>query len=192
MAAALTFHPVTAERWPDFERLFGPRGAYGGCWCMFWRLKRSEFEAGQGEPNRQAMQGIIGRGEIPGLLAYDGEIPVGWCAIAPREASPALDRSPVLKRIDDQPVWSITCFYIAKGYRRHGVMSQILRAAIDHARQHGARIVESYPIQPRKDTVPDMYAYMGTVTAFKKAGFREAARRSASHPVMRYTIHEER
>jgi GNAT superfamily N-acetyltransferase len=183
----LSFHPLTPDRLADFERLFGPKGAYSGCWCMYWRLKRDPFEAGRKDgSNRTAITGIIQRGDAPGILAYEGDDPVGWCAVTPREATPVLNRSPVLKPVDDQPVWSITCFFVAKGYRRGGVMAGLLRAAVAYALQQGAQIVEGYPIEPRHEDIPDVYVYMGTVRAFKQAGFVEAARRSDSHPVMRY------
>src|SRR4030042_265170 len=98
----ITFSPLTPERWSDFEKLFGPRGAIGGCWCMWWRLKRSEFERHQGDDNRQTIRAIVLSGEVPGILGYVNERAIGWCSVAPRDAFPVLDRSPVLKRVDDQ------------------------------------------------------------------------------------------
>jgi uncharacterized protein YndB with AHSA1/START domain len=105
----LSIHPLTPDRWDDLETLFGPRGAIGGCWCMWWRQTRSEYDRQKGEGNRQAMRAIVASGEIPGLLAYSGGRPVAWCSVAPRTAYPSLDRSRVLQRVDDQPVWSIVC-----------------------------------------------------------------------------------
>ena len=184
----LKFQPLTPERWADLEELFGSKGAYGGCWCMWWRVTRSKFTEQQSEGNRRAMKKIVSAGEIAGLLAYADGKPVGWCSVAPREAFPALDRSPVLKRIDDEPVWSIVCFYVARGHRRQGVTTGLLGAAVEYARKHGAKIVEGYPLEPRKGSMPDPYAYMGLPSAFRKAGFVEVARRSDVHPIMRYTI----
>ena len=117
-ALDLAIQPLTAERWPDLEALFGPRGACGGCWCMWWRLRRSEFEQQKGEANRHALQAIVESGAMPGLLGYQGEQPVAWVAIAPRESYPVLERSRNLKRIDDAPVWSITCLFVARPFRR--------------------------------------------------------------------------
>src|SRR6185369_1198949 len=108
------YHSLTPDRWSDLEELFGARGACGGCWCMLWRLKRSEFERQKGQANKECMRSLIDSGEVPGLLAYAGEEPVGWCAIAPRECYPALERSRVLRRIDDRPVWSVTCLFVKK------------------------------------------------------------------------------
>ncbi len=148
----LKFLPLTPERWDDFEKLFGPRGAVGGCWCMWWRMKRAEFERHQGNDNRLAMRAIVLSGEVPGILAYHADSAIGWCSVAPREAFPVLDRSPVLKRVDDQPVWSVVCFFIARGFRQQGVSEQLLRAALVYAQQEGAHIVEGYPIEPKKTT----------------------------------------
>jgi GNAT superfamily N-acetyltransferase len=182
----LSFHPVIAQRWDDFETLFGPRGAVGGCWCMWFRLKRSEFDVQKGEGNKRAMRRIIDSGEIPGLLAYYQEEPVGWCSVAPREAFPVLDRSPVLKRVDDQPVWSVVCFFIARPYRHQGVSLQLLQAALDYAQENGARIVEGYPVEPKKGSTPEVFAYTGLVSMFLQLGFVEVARRSETRPLMRY------
>lgn len=101
----LTIRPLTPDIWSDFENLFGPKGAYGGCWCMWWRLTRGEFEKGQGEGNRQAMKALVNSGIIPGLVAYRNDEPCGWCSVAPREHFKSLERSRVLKRIDDETVW---------------------------------------------------------------------------------------
>lgn len=182
----LTFHPVTPELWDDFETLFGERGAVGGCWCMWFRLKRSDFDVKKGEQNKQSMHAIISSGEIPGILAYDQDQPVGWCSVAPREAFPVLDRSWVLKRVDDQPVWSVVCFFIAKDYRQRGLSGILLRAALDYARQNGARIVEGYPVEPKNDSTPDVFAFTGLASTFLQAGFVEVARRSETRPLMRY------
>jgi len=187
-ADGFTYSPLTPERWQDFESLFGPRGAVGGCWCMWWRLTRSEFSAKQGEGNRLAMKAIVDAGEIPGLLAYQGSRLAGWVSVAPREHFPVLQRSPILKPVDDQPVWSVVCFFIAKPYRRQGMTTRLIKAAVEHASQHGAKIVEGYPIKPLKDEAPDIYAFTGLASSFIKAGFEEAASRSPTRPIMRYYL----
>jgi GNAT superfamily N-acetyltransferase len=186
----LEFHPVTAERWHDLETLFGERGACGGCWCMWWRLKRSEFERQKGRANREALRAIVASGEIPGILAYAGGEPIGWCAVAPRETYPTLERSRNLKRVDDQPVWSVVCFFVARPFRRKGVTVGLLQAAVEYAAQNGAKIVEGYPAEPKKDT-PDVFVYTGLASAFRKAGFVEVLRRSETRPIMRYFIEDE-
>lgn len=177
--------PLTPARWNDVEGLFGPRGACGGCWCMFWRLPRGAFTKGKGAGNRSAFRSLVRRGAEPGVLAYADGKPVGWCAVAPREAYPALDRSRVLAPVDDKPVWSVTCFFVLREWRRRGVTVALLRGAAAHAAAHGAKLLEGYPIAPKKGALPDAFAWTGLVGGFEKAGFTEAARRSATRPIMR-------
>jgi len=184
----LKFHPLTPKRWKDFEKLFGERGACGGCWCMLWRLSRSVFEQQKGEKNKKAMKRIVDSGEVPGILAYSEGQPVGWCALAPRERYPALERSRILKRIDDEPVWSVICFFIAKPHRQKGVSIELLKAAVEYAKKHGAKIIEGYPIQPKKDKMPEVFAYPGLASAYRKARFSEMLRRSETRPIMRYFV----
>jgi GNAT superfamily N-acetyltransferase len=184
----LVFKPVTMREWPDLQKLFGPNGADGGCWCMWWRIKRSEFDRNHGEPNRRAMEAIIRSGEVPGLLAYLESEPIGWCSVAPREAFPVLDRSWVLKRVDDQPVWSIVCFYVARKYRRCGLNRLLIEAAVDYARSRGASIVEAYPVDPETSPVNPGEAFTGLIATFREAGFKEVARRSKRRAVLRLCI----
>jgi GNAT superfamily N-acetyltransferase len=188
MGLDLEFHPLTVERWADFEKLFGEHGACGGCWCMWWRLKRSEFERQKGEGNKQAIKRIVNSGEMPGILAYAGNQAVAWCAVAPREAYSTLERSRILKRVDDKPVWSVVCFFVAKPFRGRGITSELLKASIEHVRKHGGKIVEGYPNELKGDRLPDAFVYTGLASAFRKAGFVEVARRSEKRPIMRYII----
>jgi GNAT superfamily N-acetyltransferase len=184
----LQFHPVTSDRWKDFEKLFGANGACAGCWCMWWRLPRTEFSQKHYAGNKRAIKKIITTGHEPGLLAYtDGE-PIGWCAVAPREAYPSLNASKVLQRVDDQPVWSITCFYIARGYRKQGVTGQLLEAAVKFAKKRGAQIVEGYPIDAGGEKKSGPSLFTGPASTFRRAGFVEVERRSPTRPIMRYFV----
>jgi GNAT superfamily N-acetyltransferase len=184
----LVVHPATAERWPDLERLFGERGACGGCWCMVWRLKRSEFERQKGAENRRALKAIVDSGATPGLLGYLNDQPVAWCAIAPRGDFPALERSRILKRIDDALVWSVTCLFVARPFRRRGLSIRLLETAVEHAARHGAQIVEGYPIEPQSTDMPPVFAWTGLASAFRQAGFTEVLRRSPTRPIMRCDV----
>jgi GNAT superfamily N-acetyltransferase len=167
----LGFAPLTAVRWDDLEELFGERGASGGCWCMWWRLKRSEYEQQKGEGNRLALKEIVDSSEIPSILAYDAEgQPVGWCSVAPREHFPVLERSRVLKRIDDKPVWSIVCLFVGKPLRRKGLTVALIKAAVEYVRESGGKIVEGYPVEPRKDRMPDVFAWTGLARRSGKPG----------------------
>jgi GNAT superfamily N-acetyltransferase len=188
LSVTLEFHPLTRDRWSDFEALFGDRGAYGGCWCMWWRSTRREFEQRQGEGNRQAMKAIVESNEIPGILAYAEGEPVGWCSVAPREHYGSLERSPVLKRLDATVVWSLVCLFVAKGYRNRGVGEALIGGAVEYVRERGGKVVEAYPTQPRKGRLPPVPSFMGTPAMFARAGFVECARPSKSRVIMRYFI----
>jgi GNAT superfamily N-acetyltransferase len=155
---------------------------------MWWRLKRSEWEQKKGAANKRAFKRIVRSGEVPGILAYEGRDPVGWCCVAPRETFAALERSRTLKRVDEEPVWSVTCFFIPRAHRNRGVASGLLRAAAEYARKKGAKILEGYPVEPRKGKMPDAFAWTGTASIFSRAGFKEVARRSRTRPIVRLAL----
>ena len=190
LLSILEFHLLTPERWKDLEVLFGERGACGGCWCMWWRLKRSQFEKQKGQENKKNFRKIVNSGEIPGLLAYANGQPIAWCSIAPREMYSVLERSRILKRIDDEPVWSVVCFFVAKPFRHKGVTLKLLKAAVKYAMECKAGIVEGYPVEPKKTSMPDAFAFTGLAATFHKAGFVEVLRRSETRPIMRCFIKE--
>lgn len=177
--------PASPERWQELEELFGERGACGGCWCMYWRLPRAEFERGKGAPNRAGLRALVASGDPPGLIAYLAGRPVGWCSVGPRDAFPRLERSRILRPVDDAPVWSVVCLFVARPFRGRGVSVALLRAAAEHAASHGAGMVEGYPVDPRRGRVPDAFAWTGIEAGFRRAGFREVARRSEGRPIMR-------
>jgi GNAT superfamily N-acetyltransferase len=152
---------------------------------MLWRLKHSEFEKQKGDRNRSAMKSVVDSGQVPGLLGYVDGQSVGWCAIAPRENFVRLESSRILKRTDQQPVWSVACLFVAKPFRRRGVSKALLVAAAQHVRQRGGKIVEGYPVEPKKASIPDVFAWTGLASAFVRAGFVEIARRSPTRPIMR-------
>lgn len=185
----ITFHPATPDRWQDLETLFGSKGACGGCWCMTWRLKRSDFDKGKGEGNKRALRDIVERNDVPGIIACAGGVPIGWCSVAPREEFSALTRSRVLAPVDDAPVWSITCLFISKAYRRKGLSTRLIEAAVAMAAKRGAKIVEAYPVVPYSDPMPAAFAWTGLASTYVKADFVEVARRSTSRPVLRRVIH---
>lgn len=186
--SGLVFHPLTPGRWLDLEKLFGQRGACGGCWCMWWRLAHSDFRRQRGEMNRKAFRSFVDSGKVPGILAYTEGRPIGWCAVAPRETFPRLERSRILRRVDDKPVWSVVCFFVAKAFRGKGMSLRLLDAAVDYVREQGGKIVEGYPVEPKKDWTPDPFVYTGLASAFRKVGFVEVVRRSETRPIMRYVL----
>ena len=183
-----TCYPLTPDRWQDFERLFGPRGAYSGCWCMWWRLARSEFEQQQGDGNRKAIRKLTRKDPAPGLLLYEGDEPIGWVSVSPREQYSSLERSRVLKRIDDKAVWSIVCFFVAKSHRHEGVIREVVDAAIEHVKKEGGKIIEAYPTRPRGKELPPVSSFMGLPAVFEKAGFVECKQPSEAKVIMRYYL----
>jgi len=174
--------PATSEHWPALEDLFGKCGASNGCWCMYWRL--GPAYRGHGERNRLALRDLVESGCPCGLLAFHGDVAVGWCQLTPRAALPYLERAPLLKRVDDLPVWSISCFYVRKGYRHMGVASALVAAAVREARRAKAPAVEAYPSDPRKT----QNVYTGTLALFLGAGFEIAARRAGPRSIARLEL----
>ncbi|MDH5505685.1 MAG: GNAT family N-acetyltransferase [Anaerolineae bacterium] len=184
----ITYHPLTADRWDDFEELFGKRGAYGGCWCMWWRTTRKQFEGQQGEGNRQAMQTLVNSGQVPGIMAYAEAKAIAWCSVAPRGDYASLNRSHVLKRLDDKPVWSIVCLFVDKSHRGKRVTIGLIQAAVEFVRSQGGKIIEAYPTQPKSDHLPPVSSFMGLPAMFEEAGFVVCAEPSPSKVIMRRVI----
>jgi len=154
---------------------------------MGWRLpSRQQYMRQKGEANKQAMHSLVRSGCVPGLLAYAGGEPIGWCAVAPREEYPALQRSASRKAVDDEPVWSITCVYVARSHRRQHLSTKLIEAAVAYVRSRGGDIVEAYPVPVKPGVTSTNYAFTGFVSAFEEAGFTECLRRSRTRPIMRY------
>jgi GNAT superfamily N-acetyltransferase len=187
MTTELSFKPLKRNLWTDFEELFGPNGACAGCWCMFWKLRGEEYEEARGVETRQMHKSIVDSGISTGLIAYlHGEV-VGWIAVEPRAAYTRLSHSRSLKPVDEQPVWSVTCFFIARKFRRQGITVELLKAAIEHVKEQGGKIVEGYPIDAQTK-LPATSIYTGTASAFEQAGFQEVARRTPTRPIFRFII----
>ncbi len=179
--------PVARKHWRDIETLFGERGACGGCWCMAFRRTRHDFAANKGDGNRRALRKLLISGAPCGVLAFAGETPVAWCAIAPKSEFPVLLNSRNFAALQGPSVWSVTCFFIAKDYRRKGLSRLLLEGAVKLARAHGAKTVEGYPHEPLHD-LPPPFVWTGIAKTFREAGFQEAERKSRSRPLMRKQI----
>lgn len=186
MPPKTTFKPLSSKTWSSFEKLFGPKGACAGCWCMTWRLQKADYERLKGDGNKKAIKKLANQNEPIGILAFLDDEPAGWCAVAPREKYVRLETSRVLKPIDDQPVWSVSCFFIAKPYRRKGLSVKLLKATLAYAKKEGARIVEAYPLEPKDKKMPDVFAWTGILSSFIAAGFKEEKRHSPARPIVRY------
>jgi GNAT superfamily N-acetyltransferase len=188
MSQPIEVRAAGPDAWPDVERVFGRGGQVGGCWCMWFRLSGPEFRAQGGEGNRRALRELVDAGRAPGLVAYRGGEPIGWCAVAPRSEYRRLVRSLVARPVDDAPVWSLTCLYVVPGNRGLGVARRLVRGACAHAAGQGARIVEAYPVDDAMGPVSSDAAYHGVVSLLRSEGFTEVARHSPRRPLMRRDV----
>lgn len=187
-ATTLAVRPLTPARWSDLEALFGARGCSVArwCWCMAYRRSGSGG-MGDKDANRADLKALAESGTPPGLVAYRGRTPVGWVSLAPREEFKRLARSPVMKPVDEKPVWSIICFVIPSEHRRQGIAHALLRGAVEYARKRGARRVEAYPVD-KHGKCADTELWFGTKSMFDRAGFEEVARRKPTRPVVRLAL----
>jgi GNAT superfamily N-acetyltransferase len=180
---SLTVRPLTLERWPALEGLFGPAGGSNGCWCMYWRIG-PRYRARPREDNRNDLRQLAGSGPPPGLLAFDGDLAVGWCELAPRTDLAWLDHLRHTGPVDDLPVWSLACFYVRRTRRGQGVMDALIESAVPVAAQAGAPALEAYPVDT---AVPGHTTnlFPGVASIFARNGFRIVARRKPDRPIMR-------
>jgi GNAT superfamily N-acetyltransferase len=185
----LEVRPLTKDTWNDLVELFGRPGAsiVRGCWCMYYRRSGGHGGVGPGEANRKALKSMVGSGYVPGLIGYEGGRPVGWVSLSPREDYAKLRRSPVMKPVDDKPVWSIVCFFVDREARGRGVSEGLLQGAIDYARSRGATLVEAYPVDKPDPSHPD-FMFFGAKRMYDRAGFKEVARRKENRPVVRRAL----
>jgi GNAT superfamily N-acetyltransferase len=183
--------PLTGDRWDDLVELFGRPGGsiVRGCWCMAYRRTGGEQNpgVGHGAANKRALKALVDRGYVPGLLGYEDGRPVGWVSIGPREDYLRLRRSPVMKPVDDTPVWSIVCFFVDRDARGRGLTGLLLKGAVEHARSQRATVIEGYPVDKDEPSHPD-FMWFGAKRIFDRAGFEEVARRKPTRPVMRKAI----
>lgn len=182
----LTFRPLTPDLWPALEDLFGKNGACNGCWCMYWRIGSAYYKRPR-EQNKTAFRQIVKRGPPPGLLAFDGDLAVGWCQITPRDDLPRLDHSRFAKSVDDVPVWSLSCFYVRRGYRKQGVSSALIAAALQAAKRAKAPALEAYPVDTT-EAKSTSGMYTGKASTFEQAGFKTVARPAPHRPTMRHDL----
>ncbi len=185
----LRFEPLTKDNWNKFVELFGVKGACGNCWCMFYRLKKADYIEGKiNDGNKNAMKQLVWNNQQTGLLGFYKDIPIAWCAFAPREDFLKLEKSRIHKRIDDKPVWSVPCTFIAKDFRRHGVSVALLKGLIKYAKENGIKIIEAYPTIPTQGKLPDAFAWIGLYKSFERAGFEIVDDTSKNRPMVRYYV----
>lgn len=190
----LVVQPLTPERWTDLETIFEARGCSvaRGCWCMYYRI--SGKETGFTRPgdaqrarSKAALKALARDDPPPGLLGYRDGVPVGWISLGPRADYAKLARSPTMKAVDEQPVWSIVCFVVPSEYRKQGVARDLLAGAIRWARERGVRLLEAYPVDKSHPSASDA-PWFGSKTLFDEAGFEEVARRKPARPIVRLKV----
>lgn len=180
------FHPLTPERWEDFEALFGPNGACAGCWCAWFLMTNREFTEAKKEGHKELMRTLVHSGVEPGIIAYADGVPAGWVALAPRENYKRLATSKHLGAVDDKPVWVISCFFIHRNYRRQGLMENLLTAAVAYARERGVKILEAFPLDV-EGKMSSTSMYTGKSSVFHQLGFTQVARRDY-RPILRMEL----
>jgi GNAT superfamily N-acetyltransferase len=189
----LVVRPLTPSRWPDLEALFAARGCSvaRGCWCMYYRVSGKGGLTRPGDGRRRtakdALKALASADPPAGLLGYRGKTPVGWISLGPRQDFAKLQKSPVMKPVDDRPVWSIVCFVVPSEYRKQGVARELLEGAIAFARKRGVELLESYPVDKEQPSAADA-SWFGSQRMFDDAGFDEVARRRPDRPVMRLKL----
>lgn len=188
----LEIQPLVPERWNDLVTLFESRGASvaRGCWCMFYRESgRTVVPNGISvrEVRKRSLKKLVDRGIVPGLLGYRDGRPVGWVSLGPREDYTRLARSPVMKPVDDKPVWSIVCFVVDPSVRQQGVAAELLRGALDWARDNGIKLVEAYPVDKDRRSGDDSM-WFGAKRMYDAAGFVEVARPKPTRAVVRKSL----
>ena len=178
--------PLSGETWDALAELFREGGDPRWCWCQYWRLRSKDFSAAKVPQLRDRLLEQATSAQPPGLVAFDGDRAVGWVSLGPRSDFERVERSRVIPRVDDRPVWSIVCFAVSASARGQGVARALLEGAIDHARERGAEALEAYPIAiDEGEPIHPEAAFTGTLPIFERAGFRVVADR-ASDPSSRH------
>lgn len=184
----ISVEPLTIARWSDLETIFEARGCSvaRGCWCMYYRRSGEPPPAGgrtRAQANKADFKALVASGAMTGVIGYRDGVPVGWLSFGPRGDFAKLVRSPVMKAVDAQPVWSVICFVVPAAHRRQGVARELLDGAIAHARRLGVTL-EAYPVD-KAERSDDETLWFGAKTMFDAAGFEEVARRKPTRPVVR-------
>lgn len=192
-AQAFRIAPLTPGRWPDIEDLFGPQGPCYGCWCNHFRMPQKQRMPLLGEGARRLFEERVAKGPPPGVLAYDGDTPVGWLQVGPRadipewnnprRASTPLPDAPA----DDERNWAASCFFVRRGFRGKGVTAALLDGAIGFARDRRAALIEAAPMDHEFKRSPEGL-YVGPERVFLRAGFIEVARQKPGRPLLRLVL----
>jgi GNAT superfamily N-acetyltransferase len=167
--------PASPELWAEIADLFGSTSTLRWCWCQWWRKRNANWTNTTPEENSADLRALVEReGPAPGLVALEDGRAVGWVGLGPREDFPRLGTSRTIPQLPGDAVWSVNCFVVAKGARRTGVAGALLEAAVAYAREHGAAIVEGYPVRVAGGKPSAAGLYTGTEGMFERGGFEVA------------------
>jgi GNAT superfamily N-acetyltransferase len=190
----IAFRELQPDLWPALETLFGAKGACGGCWCQTWRVERGGklWEETKGEPARLRMKELVQSGKANGILAFDGDDPVGWCSFGPRADFPRIETMKAYRHDDNDGAWSITCLFLSKENRGKGIARGLIREAIEAMRKRNVRVIEGYPVPLTKDgkKLPAAFSWTGPQRVFEDAGFRLVQQLSASRPLVQLVLED--
>lgn len=184
----ISVQELTSRNWKQYEELMGEKGGCGNCWCMYFRIPTKEFQENKPHGNKKLMKQLVNKNKPVGLIAYLKKQPVGWIALAPREDYMKIENSRVFKRIDDKPVWSISCFFIKREYRHKGLSQQLIKGAVDFARRKKLKTLEAYPAIPYAEKVPHPFLWVGVLSSFLKNGFTIVKQNSKSRAMVRLEL----
>ncbi len=188
MKEIISYKRLDSKTWDDLVSLFGEKGACGGCWCMYWRQRSSDFSKNKNEPNKKLLRKLVDEKKELGLIFYMNDEPVAWCSVSPREELYRIQNSRTFKPADDKPAWSIVCLFIKKNYRKQGLSVQIIKSVIEYCKTKNVKILEAYPAIPYASKIPDSFAWTGFESAFLKAGFINIPVQTKSKAYMRFYL----
>ncbi|MCP4604686.1 MAG: GNAT family N-acetyltransferase [Proteobacteria bacterium] len=185
----IRYEELKSHLWPNFEALFGAKGACGGCWCQWWRVERGGklWEETKGEKARERMKALVLSDAAMGILAFDEDTPVGWCSFGPRSDFPRLETVKAYRRDDTADEWCVNCFFIERGYRGKGIARGLLDSAIKAVWRHGADTIEAYPVTTAGDgkKLAPAFSWTGPLRIFEERGFKEIQRLAPTKPLVR-------
>jgi len=184
--------PASADRFADVEHALTGGGDGPSCWCQWWMLRNKDFQSATPAERRELLRGDLAATPASALIAYvDGEA-AGWVKVSPRPAQPRLAATRAFQQspepFDDASVWAVTCFVVRREFRGDGLANRLLDAAVDHARAHGARVIEGYPVDTDAGKTSSNNLFHGALSSFVDAGFVEVARPKPARPIVSLTV----
>lgn len=184
--------PASADRFADVEHALTGGGDGGSCWCQWWMLRGTDFERATAAQRRDMLRDDLEAATPSALVAYVDGAAAGWVKVSARPDQPRLARTRAFQQspepFTDPSVWAITCFVVRREFRGAGVAKRLLEAAVDHARAHGARVIEGYPVDTSVKKTSSNDLFHGALSSFLDAGFSEVARPAPARPIVSLAV----